>query len=147
MEDCSSKVSAQYPDGSLPCMFWEQQLKAASCSDKRQMRWHPIMIRWCLYLCHKSSSGYETLRQSGCISLPSQRTLRDYTHYHTTTIGFSDDVDEQLMNAADVSNLKEYQKCVAVIMDEMHIREGLVYNKHSGALFWSSSRFYGSWQH
>ncbi len=37
------------------------------------------------------------------------------------------------MDAADVSNLKEYQKCVAVIMD---IGEGLVYKKlkHSGVL-------------
>ncbi len=38
------------------------------------------------------------------------------------------------MEAADISSLAEYQKCVAVIMDEMHIREGLVYDKHSGAL-------------
>ena len=38
------------------------------------------------------------------------------------------------MEAADISSLSEYQRCVAVIMDEMHIREGLVYNKHSGAL-------------
>ena len=38
------------------------------------------------------------------------------------------------MNAADLPNLKDYQKCVVVIIDEMHIREGLVYDKHSGAL-------------
>ena len=33
-----------------------------------------------------------------------------------------------------MSNLQEYQKAVVVVMDEMHIREGLVYDKHSGAL-------------
>ena len=33
-----------------------------------------------------------------------------------------------------MSNLHDYQKAVVVVMDEMHIREGLVYDKHSGAL-------------
>ena len=33
-----------------------------------------------------------------------------------------------------MSNLQEYQKALVVVMDEMHIREGLVYDKHSGAL-------------
>ena len=78
------------------------------------------------------------MRQSGLISLPSQRTLRDYTHYTSTAIGFSDKVDQQLMDLADISFLSTYQRCVAVIMDEMHIREGLVYDKHSGALLGST---------
>ena len=33
-----------------------------------------------------------------------------------------------------ITILTEHQRCVALIMDEMHIREGLVYDKHSGAL-------------
>ena len=36
------------------------------------------------------------LRNSECIRLPSQRTLRDYTHYTSTTIGFSAEVNKQL---------------------------------------------------
>ena len=98
------------------------------------MQWHPIVVKWCLYLRHQSSSAYESLQQSGCLLLPSQRTLRDYTHYTSTTIGFSDEVDQQLMEAADISSLKEFQKCVVIILDEMHVKEGLVYDKHSGAL-------------
>ncbi len=47
-------------------------------------------------------------------------------------IGFSDDVSQQLMDADDIASLSEYQKCVAVIMGDMHILE--VYDKHSGAL-------------
>ena len=74
------------------------------------------------------------MRSSGCISLPSQRTLRDYTHYNSTTIGSSDEVYKHLIATADMSNLQEYQKALVVVMDEMHIREGLVYDKHSGAL-------------
>ena len=49
-------------------------------------------------------------------------------------IGFSDEVDKQFMEIADISSLSEYQKCVIIILDEMHIKEGLVYDKHSGAL-------------
>ena len=29
---------------------------------------------------------------------------------------------------------QEFEKCVVLVMDEMHIREDLVYNKHSGEL-------------
>ena len=31
-------------------IFWNQQFKAATLKDRRQMKWHPAMIRWCLYL-------------------------------------------------------------------------------------------------
>ena len=35
-------------------MFWESQCKAASLTNAKSMRWHPLMIRWCLYLRHLS---------------------------------------------------------------------------------------------
>ena len=54
-------------------------------------------------------------------------TLRDYIHYVNATVGFSDDVDQQLMEAAEISSLEEYQKCVGIILDEMYIKEGLEY--------------------
>ena len=57
------------------------------------MKWHPLMIKWCIYLRYKSSGAYEMLRESGCIKLPSQRTLRDYTHVFKSVSGFSVDVD------------------------------------------------------
>ena len=43
------------------------------------MRWHPRMIKWCLNIKLHSSAAYEAIRESGFISLPSSRTLRDYT--------------------------------------------------------------------
>lgn len=75
-----------------------------------------------------------TLRESGVLSLPSQRTLRDYTHYITTTVRFSHKMDEELMEAARIEASPEWQRCVILILDEMHIREDLVYDKHSGEL-------------
>ena len=83
---------------------------------------------------HLSGRAYEMLRESGCITLPSQRTLRDYTHYVRSTTGFSAQVDEQLMEAAKVAKAQEWEKCVVLVMDEMHVKEDLVYDKHSGAL-------------
>ena len=43
-------------------IFWEQQLKATSLKNFRSMRWHPAIIRWCLYLYHHSSGCYKTFR-------------------------------------------------------------------------------------
>ncbi len=128
------QVTEKFPPGSFQRIFWEQQVDAISRKDARGMRWHPLMIRWCLYLRHRSSGAYETLRNSGCLVLPSQRTLRDYTHFVKAAPGFSTEVDQQLMTAAGFDTLEEWQKCVVVLLDEMHIRQDLVYEKHSGAL-------------
>ena len=98
------------------------------------MRWHPLMIRWCLYLRHRSSGAYDMLRESGCLKLPSQRTLRDYTHFVEAATGFSTEIDEMVAQAANIDECEVYQKHVLLILDEMHIREDLVFNKHSGEL-------------
>ena len=33
-------------------IVWQQQMQAAAKKDSRTMRWHPLMIRWCLSLRH-----------------------------------------------------------------------------------------------
>ena len=38
------------------------------------------------------------------------------------------------MEAANIASCPEYEKNVLLIMDEMHIKESLVFNKHTGAL-------------
>ena len=93
------------------------------------MRWHPLIIRWCLYLRHLSGRSYELLQESGVIKLPSQRTLRDYTYYTKATCEFSEDVDQQLMMAAKIHSCPEREKYVIILMDKMHIKEGLVYDE------------------
>ena len=124
----------KHPQDSFKQIFWQQQLQCARLSNSRQRRWHPLMIKWALYLRHLSSKAYETVRKSGVIALPSQRTLRDYTHFVQSKLGFSDEVDDQLMEAAKVTSLEEYKKCVIIIIDEMHIKEDLVFDKHTGKL-------------
>lgn len=132
----NSAIIEKYPADTFPRIFWEQQLKVATSTtrDCRGHRWHPLMVKWALYLQHQSSSSYETLRSSGCFALPSQRTLRDYSHCINESTGFSDEVDAQLMRAPEIANAEEWQKIVILLLDEMHIRDDLVYDKHTGAL-------------
>ncbi len=107
----SSYVESAYHSGSFQRVFWEQQKQANLCKDARSRRWHPLMIKWCVYLRHLSSKAYNTLRDSGCVVLPSQRTLRDYTHYVAATIGFSSAVDQQIMEKAEIHTCEEMHKC------------------------------------
>ena len=115
-------------------LFWEQQRNALQVKDSKSIKWHRLMIKWCLYLRHLSGKAYETLRESGAIRLPSQRTLRDYTHSVSSTAGFSAAVNRHLMEIADVSKCPEFKKNVVIMMDEMYIKEDLVFNKVSGEL-------------
>ena len=50
------------------------------------------------------------------------------------TTGFSAALDKQLMQAAEVEKCPDWQKHVVVVLDEMYIKEDLVYNKHTCAL-------------
>ena len=59
-------------------LFWEQQKKALGVEDTSRMKYHPMIIRFCLSIASKSPSAYEELRSSNILRLPSRRTLRDY---------------------------------------------------------------------
>ena len=121
-------------DETFSSIFWNQQLKAATLKDTRQMRWHPAMIRWCLYLHHRSSGAYSTLRNSGVITLPSEQTLSDYRHCTPSNCGFSVATDMQLLEVLKHQKPPHLAKYVTVILDEMYIKEGLVFQKTSGSL-------------
>ena len=92
------------------------------------------MIRWALYLHYKSSGRYKTLRNSGVIHLPLDRTLCDYRHFAPSEPGFSTSSDLQLLKVVKQQQPENLSKYVTIVLDQMHIKEGLVYNKWSGAL-------------
>ena len=50
MQESSEEIKKMYPEGSFQRLFWEEQLRAARLKDSRQMRWHALLIRWCLNL-------------------------------------------------------------------------------------------------
>ena len=69
-------------------IFWKQQHQALQ--KETGVWWHPLIIKWCLYLHHCSSGAYKVLRNSKLLHLPSERTLRDYTDFISTGAGFSE---------------------------------------------------------
>ena len=121
MKENSEKVVAKHPDNSFARLFWSQQLKVAQQKSSRSMRWHPVMVRWCIYLRHISGKGYNLLRDSGCISLPSQRTLRDYTYYNKACTGFSAGTDEELVRL-----LEGCEECDIAPRRDVHKRKHCV---------------------
>ena len=66
------------------------------------------------------------------LKLSFQRTLRDYLHFTGATTGFSCDIDKQLMDAAKIDTCPKREKAVVILMDEMHVKEDLVFNKPTG---------------
>lgn len=56
------------------------------------------------------------------------------TRLHVLYKGFSDENDKQLVEAADLENYP-VNKYVIILMDEMHIKEDVVYDKHMGMQF------------
>ena len=119
-------------DNSYKTLFWKEQMKAISMKNPKSMRWHPQIIKWCLYMHYRSSGAYETLRQSGILRLPSGRTLRDYRHFAPAVMGFSADYDKQLLDLSKKTSGDS--KHIAILIDEMYVKEGLVFNKHNGSL-------------
>lgn len=73
-------------------------------------RWHPLFIRWCLNIALASPKTYEIIQDSGFITLPSKRTLRDYTHWFKSKPGFQVEVDRFLREEAKVEGLEEWKR-------------------------------------
>ncbi len=57
-----------------------------------------------------------------------------YTNCIRASSGFSHEVDKQLMQAVNTGKYPGWQISVVVLMDEMYIRERLVYNKYTGEI-------------
>ena len=112
-------------------LFWQQQQKLFSSSAKG-VRFHPMIIRFCLSLAAKSASCYEELRNSGILKLPSQRTLRDYRNFVKPKPGFNKLVIDELVGLTkSYSNTQRY---IVLLFDEMKIRSNLVFDKNTGQL-------------
>ena len=125
LDDCSS--------GMTPFMnlFWQQQKKLLK-SSATGMRYHPMIIRFCLSLAAKSPSCYEELRNSKVLVLPSQRRLRDYRNAIRPQRGFQDEVVKVLQS--ETESYFDVQRYVVLLFDEMKIMANLVLDKVTGEL-------------
>ena len=124
-----SDLELVFKDDEFRRIFWDQQVsckgilytyvkflyyvcQVAACKAKKNgIRWHPLFIRWCLNIMLTSSKTYDIIRESGFISLPSKRTLRDYTHWTKLKPGFSAELFNHLRKEAKVDSLAEWQRC------------------------------------
>ena len=82
-------------------LFWQEQQKYVTLSSPSCIRYHPMIIKFCLNLAAKSSSAHKDLRYynktgTGVLVLPSLRTLRDYKNYIRPARGFNPDIVNEL---------------------------------------------------
>ena len=133
-DEVSPMVEEKFPKDSPQRILWDQQRQYYQLSNKKQMRWHPLIIRFALNLKYLSSSSYRAVRQSGFLSLPSERTLSDYTHWSSAHHGVQLEFIEHFKAMAESEVKAPLQKVVALSMDEMKIKSGLVFSKRSGNL-------------
>ena len=104
MKELNPIVQESFQPHTPQRLFWDQQIAYNALKDKRQMRWHPLVIRFALNLKYLSTSSYRVMRQSGIIHFPSERirTLSDYTHWTKPHSGISLDVIEEFVRMMDV---------------------------------------------
>ena len=112
-------------------LFWQQQKKLFSRS-RNGVRYHPMLIRFCLSLAAKSPSCYEELRQSNVLVLPSQRRLKDYRNWIRPKPGFQEKVICTLIK--ETEKYFGVQRYVVLLMDEMKVMANLVFDKITGEL-------------
>ena len=122
----SQKELSSLPADSFQKIFFDHQMQYTAPKKKSSTRWHPAIIRWCLYIRSKSSKAYDGLRR--CLALPSQRTLHDYSSYTESGVGFHHQVLEQLMDEAERKGLynSEAKQYVGIVQDEVRIKQDLV---------------------
>ena len=123
ISDCGSSMTP------FTSLFWQQQKKLMK-SSATGVRYHPMIIRFCLSLAAKSLSCYEELRNSKVLVLPSQRRLRDYRNAIRPQRGFQNEVVEELKSQTD--SHFDVQRYVVLLFDEMKIMSNLVFDKFTG---------------
>ena len=128
-----TEVMSHNTSGVTPFMnlFWQQQKKMFS-SNPNGIRYHPMIIRYCLSIAAKSPSAYNEIRNSNILKLPSLRTLRDYKNYIGPEAGFRPKVIDDLKNIT--STYAGTQRYVVLLFDEMKIKSNLVFDKHTDKL-------------
>ena len=62
------------------------------------MRWHPIIIRWCLSICHTSATAFRQLtsKKIQLIKLSHINTLKKFSQFTTPSTGLNPDIIERL---------------------------------------------------
>ena len=127
-------VGKSFPIDSPQQIFWDQQMLHNHLKNRRQMKWHPLVISFALNLKYMSTSVYRAVRNSGIINLPSERTLSDYTHWTSARRGVQLEYVQQFKTLMETDILSTEQNQCALSMNEMKVKSGLVFSKRTGSL-------------
>ncbi|KAH8025445.1 hypothetical protein HPB51_018591 [Rhipicephalus microplus] len=103
--------------------FLKEQLQ---CLREKNHRWKEVTIRQAIMWQAKSPCGYEMLRRSGCLTLPSRMTLKRYIGYCTGAVVSS--LMKQRLHT-ESTHLSEREKMGSLIVDEMSLKQALTYEK------------------
>eukprot|EP00794_Sanderia_malayensis_P012456 gene12456-13744_t len=117
-------------------LFWQEQQNYLRQSPS-QVRYHHMIIKFCLALAAKSTSTYNELRfnkkeGTGALFLPSLRTLRDYRNVIKPKRGFNEATTADLQNKT--ASFTPPERYIIICVDEMKIQEDLVWDKNTGEL-------------
>ena len=93
-----------------------------------------MIIRYCLALQAKSAAAYNKIHYdektgTGFVVLPSQRRLQDYKNYIHSKQGFNHEIINELKN-----KIKDFERFMVILFDEMKIQENLVWSRHTGEM-------------
>ena len=94
-------------------LFWDEQQKYIATAGK-EIRYHPMIIRYCLTLASKSPSACDDIRYdekngTGFLILPSRRRLRDYKNYIKPQQGFNKIIIEELkLKIREFTDIEKY---------------------------------------
>ena len=92
------------------------------------MRWHPLVIKWCLRIYIKSHGLYEDIRNSGGLKLPSGRLLSDYKNFCAPECGWKTANLQNMKAQFDKMKPPKHAKLGIMVFDEVKIKEGLVFD-------------------
>lgn len=116
-----------FPKDSVQYILWEEQKKYNALKD-------PLVIRFALSLKYASTAAFQQVTKLGFLALPSERTLRDYTHWCSIKAGVQAPFINQQKRAIKEEKFTEDKKQFCLLMDEMKIKSGLAFSKSSGKL-------------
>ena len=75
--------------------------------------------------------AYQQVRRRGLLSLPLRTTLNKYTGFTTRGTGFNPNTIKHMYDNVEFTELKEFEKHIILLFDEMKIKSGLMYGKSS----------------
>ena len=74
-----------------------ETIKQQYKKEAKASKWYQVdsmMIHWCLNLKMFSSAAYHLMHSSGFVTLPLERTLRDYSKFFQSKAGFQHEVNK-----------------------------------------------------